>query len=106
MHPQRVYETSFCGRPCIVKERVKKGYRLPVLDKKLSHRRLVQEVRCLMKCRKAGVITPCIYLVDEENARLYTEKIGGGSVKQFLYDAFDKGAGWTVLLIETMRQRA
>ncbi|KAJ0410328.1 hypothetical protein P43SY_002660 [Pythium insidiosum] len=86
----RVYETDFCGRPCIVKERIKKAYRLPVLDAKLSHRRLVQEARCIMKCRKAGVITPCIYLIDEDHGRLYTEKIQGGSVKEFLRVAYKK----------------
>lgn len=73
-----------------MKERVKKSYRLPVLDKKLSHRRLVQEARCIVKCRKAGVVTPCIYLIDEERGRLYTEKICGGSVKEYLRRAFSK----------------
>lgn len=87
---QKVYETLFAGRPCVVKERVKKSYRLPVLDKKLSHRRLVQEARCIVKCRKAGVVTPCIYLIDEERGRLYTEKICGGSVKEYLRHAFSK----------------
>ncbi|DAZ94666.1 TPA: hypothetical protein N0F65_000946 [Lagenidium giganteum] len=80
----KVYETVFAGRPCIVKERVKKSYRLPILDKKLSHRRLIQEARCIIKCRKSGVLTPCIYLIDEDQGRLYTEKICGGSVKEFL----------------------
>uniref|UniRef100_K3WUU0 non-specific serine/threonine protein kinase n=1 Tax=Globisporangium ultimum (strain ATCC 200006 / CBS 805.95 / DAOM BR144) TaxID=431595 RepID=K3WUU0_GLOUD len=89
----KVYETVFSGRPCIVKERVKKSYRLPVLDKKLSHRRLVQEARCIIKCRKAGVVTPCIYLIDEERGRLYTEKINGGSVKEYLRRAFTKEDG-------------
>lgn len=79
-----MYETRFAGRPCIVKERVKKSYRLPVLDRKLAHRRLVQEARCIAKCRKAGVAAPCIFLIDEERGRLYTEKIAGGSVKAFL----------------------
>ncbi|TMW62933.1 hypothetical protein Poli38472_005551 [Pythium oligandrum] len=86
----KVYETEFSGRPCIVKERIKKSYRLPILDTKLSHRRLVQEARCIMKCRKAGVLTPCIYLIDEDNGRIYTEKIQGGSVKEYLRAAYKK----------------
>lgn len=71
---------------------MKKSYRLPVLDKKLSHRRMVQEARCLVKCRRSGVLTPCVYLIDEENARLYTEKMLGGTVKEFLRRALKAGA--------------
>ena len=41
-----------CGRKCIVKERFIKTYRHKLLDKKLSYRRLIQEVRCNMKCHK------------------------------------------------------
>ncbi|KAF1776596.1 Serine/threonine-protein kinase Bud32 [Phytophthora cactorum] len=87
----KVFETDFAGRACIVKERVKKSYRLPVLDKKLSHRRLVQEARCILKCRRAGVLTPVIFLVDEDNSRLYLEKIEGGSLKDYLRRAYKLG---------------
>lgn len=87
-----MFETEFAGRPCIVKERVKKSYRLPVLDKKLSHRRMVQEARCIMKCRRAGVATPCIFLIDEDACRLYFEKMAGGSVKEFLRQDYKLGA--------------
>ncbi|KAK1945669.1 EKC/KEOPS complex subunit TP53RK [Phytophthora citrophthora] len=78
----KVFETDFSGRPCVVKERVKKNYRLPVLDKKLSHRRLVQEARCILKCRRAGVLTPVIFLVDEQKSRLYLEKYGDAALKK------------------------
>ncbi|KAL4105616.1 hypothetical protein PRIC1_003676 [Phytophthora ramorum] len=84
----KVFETDFAGRPCVVKERVKKSYRLPVLDKKLSHRRLVQEARCILKCRRAGVLTPAIFLVDEDKSRLYLEKVPGGSLKDYLRRAY------------------
>ncbi|RHY86737.1 hypothetical protein DYB35_005910 [Aphanomyces astaci] len=84
-----VYATDFAGRPCVIKERVVKTYRLRQLDKKLSHRRLVQEARCNFKCRKAGVDTPCIFLIDEAKGRLYMERIQGMSAKQYLYDSYD-----------------
>ncbi|KAL3668853.1 hypothetical protein V7S43_006145 [Phytophthora oleae] len=84
----KVFETDFAGRACVVKERVKKNYRLLVLDKKLSHRRLVQEARCILKCRRAGVLTPVIFLVDEQNSRLYLEKVLGGSLKDYLQRAY------------------
>ncbi|ETV71953.1 BUD32 protein kinase [Aphanomyces astaci] len=84
-----VYATDFAGRPCVIKERVVKTYRLRQLDKKLSHRRLVQEARCNFKCRKAGVDTPCIFLIDEAKGRLYMERIQGMSAKQYLYDSYN-----------------
>ena len=34
----RVYSCQFFGKPAIVKERFVKSYRLPELDKKLTHR--------------------------------------------------------------------
>lgn len=50
----RVYRASFLGKPTIVKERFPKRYRHPVLDEKLTHRRTVQEVRSILRCRRAG----------------------------------------------------
>jgi TP53 regulating kinase-like protein len=54
----KVYEAEFLSRPTIVKERVSKSYRVKELDQKLTLQRLRQEARCMVKCRKAGVLTP------------------------------------------------
>lgn len=50
----RVYRGQFLGKAVIVKERFSKSYRHPALDEKLTHRRSVQEVRSILRCRKAG----------------------------------------------------
>lgn len=50
----RVYRAQFLGKPAIIKERFPKRYRHPELDEKLTHRRTVQEVRSILRCRKAG----------------------------------------------------
>lgn len=50
----RVYRVHFLGKPTIVKERFPKRYRHPALDEKLTHRRTAQEVRSILRCRKAG----------------------------------------------------
>ena len=50
----KVYRGNFLGRPCVVKQRFKKKYRHPVLDDKLTRKRTAQEVRSLLRCRKAG----------------------------------------------------
>ena len=54
----KVFATIFLGRPTIVKERVPKKYRVKELDQKLTLQRLRQEARCMVKCRRAGVLTP------------------------------------------------
>jgi Kae1-associated kinase Bud32 len=83
----RVYTTSFMGTPAVLKERLSKSYRVQELDKKINKQRLLQEARCIVKCRRAGVACPAIYLVDLENFRLYMEKIDGRTVKDLLWAA-------------------
>lgn len=37
----------------------------------------------MVKVRKAGVETPCLYLVDSANTKIYMEKIDGVTAKHF-----------------------
>ncbi|KAI9100993.1 kinase-like domain-containing protein [Phlyctochytrium arcticum] len=81
----RVYVIPFTSdRTAIVKERFRKSYRHPVLDEKLTARRVIQEARCLQKLRKAEVDTPALYIVDVKNSLIYMENINGGSVRDFI----------------------
>ncbi|XP_056130988.1 EKC/KEOPS complex subunit TP53RK [Lampris incognitus] len=73
----RVYRGVFLDRPTIVKERFTKRYRHPVLDAKLTHRRTVQEVRSILRCRKAGIATPVVYFVDYTSHCIFLEEIVG-----------------------------
>lgn len=50
----RVYRAEFLGKPAVIKQRFPKRYRHPELDEKLTHRRTVQEVRSIARCRRAG----------------------------------------------------
>jgi TP53 regulating kinase-like protein len=54
----RVYESVYIDRPVIIKERLSKSYRVKELDKKINKHRLQQEIKCMVKCRRAGVATP------------------------------------------------
>ncbi|XP_055725650.1 EKC/KEOPS complex subunit TP53RK-like [Salvelinus fontinalis] len=73
----RVYRGSFLGKPTIVKERFPKSYRHPLLDEKLTHRRTVQEVRSILRCRKAGISAPVVYFVDYTSHCIFLEDIVG-----------------------------
>ena len=88
-----VYASTFLSRPAIVKERVSKAYRVRELDIKINRQRLLQEARCIVKCRRAGISTPSIYLVDQMNNRLYMEKIQGSTVKAILQHAMATKGG-------------
>ncbi|KAM9956520.1 hypothetical protein ACTFIR_003238 [Dictyostelium discoideum] len=81
----KTYETDLYGLKCIVKERFSKAYRHPILDQKISSKRILQEVRSLNKCKKKGIQVPSLYLVDIGNNRIYMEFIKGETVKHYLY---------------------
>lgn len=71
----RVYRTEFYNKKTIVKERFSKSYRHPSLDEKLTHRRTNQEVRSMLRCRKAGISTPAVYFVDYTSHCIFMEEI-------------------------------
>ncbi|XP_071957981.1 EKC/KEOPS complex subunit TP53RK-like [Antedon mediterranea] len=81
----RVYEGEFGGRSVIVKERFSKKYRHPTLDEKLTKKRMTQEARAIMRCKKAGIATPAIYFVNYETNQIYMENIKDSlTVKEYI----------------------
>ncbi|GJT48103.1 TP53-regulating kinase-like protein [Tanacetum coccineum] len=89
----RVFESTFAGRKCVVKERFSKKYRHPTLDAKLTLKRLNAEARCLTKARKVGVVTPVLYAVDTVLHSLTFEYVEGLSVKDHFLEFGSKGVG-------------
>ncbi|TPX30561.1 hypothetical protein SmJEL517_g05900 [Synchytrium microbalum] len=82
----RVYKIPFLNHSdAIVKERFAKSYRHPLLDQKITARRVVQEARSLVRCCKAGIDTPTLYLIDVPKSLLYMEYIDGQSVRDFIH---------------------
>ena len=53
-----IYATSYLGKPAVIKQRLSKSYRVKELDTKINKQRILQEARCIVKCRRAGVMTP------------------------------------------------
>ena len=80
----KVYESTFLSRHCVIKERVSKRYRVRELDLKINKQRLLQEVRCMVKCRKAGILTPSLFLVDQQKHTITMEFIEGRTLKDIL----------------------
>ena len=65
----------------VVKRRVPKGYRIPVLDERLRRSRTRREARLL---EKASGVAPRVLGVDEEGATLRLEYVDGEVVRELL----------------------
>lgn len=52
-----------------------------------------QEVRCMLRVSRLGVLTPCLYLVDEGSSRIYMEKVMGSTVKDILRGEYNEDTG-------------
>jgi len=52
----------------------------------------MQEARCIMKCRRIGLDTPALLMVDTESSRIFMERINGATVKQRLNELYDSDA--------------
>ena len=44
----------------------------------------LQEVRSMLRARKTGVLTPCIFFVENDAATIFMERIEGQSVRDVL----------------------
>ena len=66
----------------IVKERIKKAYRLPQIDEKLRKERTRKEVKLLADARALGVMTPKILEVSDN--KIVMERVKGARVKELL----------------------
>lgn len=85
----KIYESVYLSYPCIIKKRVIKRYRVTELDNKINKSRILQESRSMVKCRRAGVLTPAVFHVDISNFQIIMEKIHGQSVKDFLLKSYE-----------------
>jgi Kae1-associated kinase Bud32 len=63
----------------LVKDRIRKGYRIPELDTRIRRLRTRGEERLLDRARRAGVNTPSV--LESGESRLVMEFIDGGRVK-------------------------
>ncbi len=68
----------------VIKRRIKKGYRIQVLDELLRKKRTKQEANLINEARRAGVPTPLIFEVKGDELRM--EYIDGKRVKDLVAD--------------------
>jgi Kae1-associated kinase Bud32 len=73
----------------IIKDRVKKEYRIKQIDEKVRRLRTTQEYNLLSEARRANVHTPRIFDVDKENYKIIMEYVDGIRIKE-LFNELDK----------------
>jgi Kae1-associated kinase Bud32 len=82
-----LYLDEFDGQKVLVKERIKKDYRIEEIDSKLRRERTREEVKLMTEARKVGVLTPKIFHVDYEKFKIIMEFIEGKRLKEFFSEA-------------------
>jgi Kae1-associated kinase Bud32 len=82
-----LYLDEFDGQKVLVKERIKKDYRIEEIDNKLRKERTREEVKLMTEARKIGVLTPKIFHVDYEKFKIIMEFIDGKRLKEFFFEA-------------------
>lgn len=72
------------GQKTLIKDRIKKDYRISQIDKKIRKNRTSQESNLLSEARRNGVPTPKILDVDKNNYKITMEFIDGERIKELL----------------------
>lgn len=82
-----LYKDVFDGSEILVKERIKKKYRIEELDSRIRKSRTREEVKLMREARACGVPTPQVVRIDEKENKIFMEFVGGETVKNFLSGA-------------------
>lgn len=93
----KVYKGTFLGAQVIIKERFSKSYRVPALDKKLTHQRMNQECRSIARCRKHGIRAPSVYHIDYKQNLVYMELISEGRLMKDYINSLDIDRDWDTM---------
>jgi TP53 regulating kinase and related kinases len=79
-----LYLADWHQRRVIIKVRILKKYRSPVLDEQIRNYRTIHEPHLIHEAKAAGVPTPLIYMVNVPESSITMEYIEGHQVKQLL----------------------
>jgi len=77
-----LYKTAEGGKQVLIKDRVRKGYRIPQLDEKIRNQRTKREENLLVRAKRAGVNAPTVW--SSEKNKLIMEWVNGKRIKEAL----------------------
>lgn len=79
-----LYKSVFLGMEVVVKYRLPKPYRDPLLDKRIRRERTVLEARIIARVKELGVPTPTLLMVDPSRSIIIMEYIHGKRLKELI----------------------
>jgi Kae1-associated kinase Bud32 len=82
-----LYREKFEGKDALVKERIKKSYRIKEIDEALRKRRTRIESKMIDEARRIGVLAPQIYETYEKIFKITMEFIDGKRLKDVLNES-------------------
>ncbi|EGE78793.1 BUD32 protein kinase [Blastomyces gilchristii SLH14081] len=98
----RLYRTNFLtpSTPAALKIRPAKPYRHPILDRRLTRQRILQEARCLVKLAREEVPVPGLLALDVGVGDIGASASEGGSITNVKdSDQNDNKTGWFAWLL-------
>ncbi|NVM16130.1 MAG: Kae1-associated serine/threonine protein kinase [Candidatus Lokiarchaeota archaeon] len=72
------------GKEVIFKHRIRKGYRIEQIDKKLRVNRTLNEAKALIRVKNYSVNVPQVYEIDTKNSTIVMKYIKGEKLKEAL----------------------
>ena len=84
-----VISGTWIGRDAVLKRRIPRGYRHPVLERNLSRQRIFAEARILVRLCENGIKSPILFGIDPVEGWIMMSKIGGRSLAQILKEDSD-----------------
>lgn len=79
-----LYLTEWGGRPAVLKRRVAKPYRHPLLDRRLRLQRTLTEARMLARAAALGVDAPTLYEARLGEAEIIMEYVRGVNLRWYI----------------------
>ncbi|MCX6778079.1 MAG: KEOPS complex kinase/ATPase Bud32 [Candidatus Micrarchaeota archaeon] len=77
-----LYEAEIIGKTAVIKDRIRKKYRIPQIDVELRKTRTKREAKLLTEAKIAGVRCPLVYQIGEFTITM--SRIGGKLMKDSL----------------------
>ncbi len=84
-----IWRVRWFGREAVVKKRVKKGYRHPILDEMIRKTRTKREAKLMTMSRRVGVPVPIIYDLRLEDKTLIIQYFNGLRVMDAINDGYE-----------------
>ena len=81
-----VWSGTWMGRPAIKKMRRNRAWRHPDIERRLGYRRMLSEVRILIRIHSTGMPVPAVWDVDLANGRIIMQKMQGKPLIEVLRD--------------------